>query len=86
MANKQVRAAAEEVGGVGGAVASQLWPASRPTTLVIGGRASGMAFVDVLISGCDADVVIVERRHRPGGHWNNAYPFVRPFSLQLSTE
>ena len=45
--------------------------------LVIGGGASGMAFVDALISGCDADVVIVERRHRPGGHWNNAYPFVR---------
>ena len=45
--------------------------------MVIGGGASGMAFVDALISGCDADVVIVERRHRPGGHWNNAYPFVR---------
>jgi hypothetical protein len=22
-------------------------------------------------------VVIVDRRHRPGGHWNDAYPFVR---------
>jgi hypothetical protein len=22
-------------------------------------------------------VVLVDRRHRPGGHWNDAYPFVR---------
>jgi hypothetical protein len=36
-----------------------------------------MAFADSLIAECDADVVIVERRHRPGGHWNSAYPFVR---------
>ena len=45
--------------------------------LVIGGGAAGMAFVDSLIAECDADVVMVERRHRPGGHWNSAYPFVR---------
>jgi hypothetical protein len=31
-----------------------------------------MAFVDALIAACDADVVMVDRRHRPGGHWNNA--------------
>jgi len=36
-----------------------------------------MAFADSLIAESDADVVIVDRRHRPGGHWNNAYPFVR---------
>lgn len=45
--------------------------------LVVGGGAAGMAFADSLITECDADVVMVERRHRPGGHWNDAYPFVR---------
>ena len=45
--------------------------------LVVGAGAAGMAFADALIAGCDADVVLVERRHCPGGHWNDAYPFVR---------
>lgn len=45
--------------------------------LVIGAGASGMAFSDSLIAESDADVVMVDRRHRPGGHWNDAYPFVR---------
>jgi hypothetical protein len=36
-----------------------------------------MAFADALIADSDADVVIVDRRHRPAGHWNDAYPFVR---------
>ncbi len=38
--------------------------------LVVGAGAAGMAFVDALIAACDADVVMVDRRHRPGGHWN----------------
>lgn len=45
--------------------------------LIIGAGASGMAFADTLIAESDADVVMVDRRHRPGGHWNDAYPFVR---------
>jgi hypothetical protein len=45
--------------------------------LVIGAGAAGMAFADSLIAESDADVVIVDRRDRPGGHWNDAYPFVR---------
>jgi hypothetical protein len=45
--------------------------------LVIGGGASGMAFADTLLAHSDAEVVIVDRRHRPGGHWHDAYPFVR---------
>jgi hypothetical protein len=45
--------------------------------LVVGAGAAGMAFVDSLIAGSDADVVMVDRRHCPGGHWNDAYPFVR---------
>lgn len=44
--------------------------------LVVGCGAAGMAFVDSLISASDADVVMVDRRHAPGGHWNEAYPFV----------
>src|SRR5919205_1656349 len=45
--------------------------------LVVGAGATGMAFVDALIAESDADVVMVDRRHRPGGHWLDAYPFVR---------
>lgn len=46
--------------------------------LVVGAGASGMAFVDALLAAAgDVDVVLVDRRHRPGGHWLDAYPFVR---------
>lgn len=45
--------------------------------LVVGCGASGMAFTDSLIAASDADVIMVDRRHAPGGHWNDAYPFVR---------
>ena len=44
--------------------------------LVVGAGASGMAFVDSLVEGSDCEVVMVDRRHRPGGHWVDAYPFV----------
>ena len=36
-----------------------------------------MAFADTLVAHTDAEVVLVDRRHRPGGHWLDAYPFVR---------
>jgi hypothetical protein len=45
--------------------------------LVIGAGTAGMAFADALLDGSDVDVVLVDRRHGPGGHWNDAYPFVR---------
>jgi hypothetical protein len=45
--------------------------------LIVGAGAAGMAFADTLIAGSDADVVMVDRRHAPGGHWNDVYPFVR---------
>ncbi|MDP3519126.1 MAG: hypothetical protein Q8S02_00730 [Hydrogenophaga sp.] len=45
--------------------------------LVMGAGAIGMAFVDTLLTDTDAQIVIVDRHHRPGGHWNEAYPFVR---------
>ncbi len=45
--------------------------------LVIGGGAMGMAFTDVLMTETDATVILLDRHHQPGGHWNDAYPFVR---------
>jgi hypothetical protein len=46
--------------------------------LVVGAGAAGMSFTDALIDGDpNADVVMVDRRHAPGGHWNDAYRFVR---------
>jgi hypothetical protein len=36
-----------------------------------------MGFVDTLIDHSDAEVVIIERRHGPGGHWLDSYPFVQ---------
>ncbi len=45
--------------------------------LVIGSGAMGMAFTDVLMTETEATVVMVDRHHQPGGHWNDAYPFVR---------
>lgn len=45
--------------------------------LVIGAGAMGMAFTDVINTESDANVILVDRRDRPGGHWNTAYPFVR---------
>jgi hypothetical protein len=45
--------------------------------LVVGAGASGLAFADALVAEADVDVTIVDRREAPGGHWLNAYPFVR---------
>lgn len=44
--------------------------------LVIGAGTAGLAFADTLIDQSDAHVTIVDRRGKPGGHWNDAYPFV----------
>lgn len=44
--------------------------------LVIGAGTAGLAFADTLIDQTDAHVTIVDRRGKPGGHWNDAYPFV----------
>jgi hypothetical protein len=45
--------------------------------LVIGAGATGMAFTDALVDHADVRVVLVDRRHGVGGHWLQAYPFVR---------
>jgi hypothetical protein len=49
----------------------------EPDYLVVGAGAAGMAFTDALIDHADVDVVMVDRRHGVGGHWLEAYPFVR---------
>ena len=45
--------------------------------LVVGCGAAGMAFADSLLDASRAEIVMVDRRHAPGGHWLEAYPFVR---------
>ena len=45
--------------------------------LIVGAGAAGMAFADEILTHTDAEVLLVDRRARPGGHWNDAYPFVR---------
>lgn len=50
--------------------------------LVLGAGATGMAFVDSLLteweksSSKDKTIVMVDAHDKPGGHWNDAYPFV----------
>lgn len=46
--------------------------------LVVGGGASGLAFADTLVAEAqDVQVTVIDRRDAVGGHWLNAYPFVR---------
>jgi hypothetical protein len=45
--------------------------------LVVGSGAMGMAFTDALVTETSATVLMIDRHHRPGGHWNDAYPYVR---------
>jgi len=44
--------------------------------LIIGAGATGLAFADTLLDETDAHITIVDRHGQPGGHWNDAYPFV----------
>src|SRR5262247_728521 len=45
--------------------------------VVIGCGAAGMAFTDTLVRHSSATAVMIDRHHRPGGHWNDAYQFIR---------
>ena len=51
--------------------------------LVIGAGAMGMAFTDALIDHADVHVTLVDRRHVAGGHWEDAYSFVRLHQASL---
>ena len=45
--------------------------------LIVGAGAMGMAFADeILMRDSSVRVVLLDRRARPGGHWNDAYPYV----------
>ncbi|MEL6978536.1 MAG: NAD(P)/FAD-dependent oxidoreductase [Pseudomonadota bacterium] len=44
--------------------------------VIAGCGAVGMAFADVVLSETDAQIAIIDRHAKPGGHWNDAYPFV----------
>ena len=40
--------------------------------LVVGAGATGVAFADEIILGSqDTEVILVDRREKPGGHWND---------------
>ena len=46
--------------------------------LIIGAGALGMGFLDELINTSSSlEAIIVDQRDKPGGHWNDAYSFVR---------
>jgi hypothetical protein len=45
--------------------------------LVKGAGAAGMGFVDSMLTDSDATFAIVDLHDRPGGHWNDSYPFIR---------
>lgn len=45
--------------------------------LITGAGATALSFLDVLLAETDASITVVDRRDAPGGHWNDAYPFVR---------
>ncbi len=46
--------------------------------LIIGAGAVGLAFADTLLAETDEHITIaiIDRHGKPGGHWNDAYPFV----------
>lgn len=45
--------------------------------LIVGAGAVGLAFADTLIDeDPDCHITIVDKHAKPGGHWNDAYPFV----------
>jgi cation diffusion facilitator CzcD-associated flavoprotein CzcO len=48
--------------------------------LIVGCGASGMSFLDSLLTHHHAaeslSVVVVDKHSKPGGHWNDSYPFV----------
>ncbi|MEM6494526.1 MAG: NAD(P)-binding protein [Pseudomonadota bacterium] len=45
--------------------------------LIIGAGAVGLAFVDTMLDeDPDCRITIVDKHAKPGGHWNDAYPFV----------
>ncbi len=45
--------------------------------VIVGAGAVGLAFADCLVDSSDASMIVVDRREKPGGLWNDAYSYVR---------
>lgn len=45
--------------------------------LIVGAGAMAMAFIDTLLDETQARLLVVDQHQRPGGLWNDTYPFVR---------
>lgn len=45
--------------------------------VVIGTGAMGMAFTDEMLTHSNATLALIDAHGAPGGHWNDAYPYVR---------
>ena len=46
--------------------------------LVVGAGAMGMAFADTILKEQpNSNITLVDQRPAPGGHWLDAYPYVR---------
>jgi hypothetical protein len=52
-------------------------PTLEADYVIVGAGAVAMAFADTLLTDTEASIIMVDRRHKPGGHWNDSYPFVR---------
>lgn len=52
--------------------------------VIIGAGAIGLAFADTLLAETAATMIVVDRRASPGGHWNDAYPFVTLHGASVS--
>jgi len=52
-------------------------PTIEADYFIIGAGATGMAFADSLVAESQSTIVMVDRHHKPGGHWNDAYSYVR---------
>ena len=51
-------------------------PSFETDYLIIGAGATGLAFADTLVAESNTHITIVDQHAQPGGHWNDAYPFV----------
>ena len=45
--------------------------------LIVGAGASGMGFADVMVAQSTATMAMIDSHEAPGGHWNDAYSYVR---------
>jgi hypothetical protein len=50
---------------------------SLQTDYLVNFGATAMVFVDLMLKETDANFILVDNLAAPGGHWNDAYPFVR---------